>query len=146
MPVLRYLYGMPLFADPLDDEPEKLVDVWSWHELCIVAQKLEIVGLAAHALAELEAYFEEKMQVDEKTGLLKDKAKADWFVQNVKLLRSCVDKNDHTEAIELVLKFCCRHYTELESNKRFQDLTCEWSDLRRDMLRYGARQKNDFLR
>ena len=53
MAVLRYLYGMPLFADPLDDEPEKLVDVWSWHELCIVAQKLEIVGLAAHALAEL---------------------------------------------------------------------------------------------
>ena len=144
--VLRYLYGLPLFVAPTDDEPKKLVDVWTWHELCIVAQKLEIVGLAAHALVELEAHFEEKMKVYDKTGLLQDKANLDWFVQNVKLIRSCVDKNDQMDAIELVLKFCCRHYTQLESNKRFQDLTFEWSDLLRDMLRYGARQKNDFLR
>lgn len=146
MAVLRYLYGPPFFADPLDEEPEKLVDVWTWHELCIVAQQLKIVSLAAHALVELEAYFEEKMQIDDKTGLLRDKAKADWFGQNVKLLRNCVDKNDQTEAIELVLKFCCRHYLELDPNKRFQDLTYEWSDLQRDMLRYGVRQKNELFR
>lgn len=79
-------------------------------------------------------------------GLLKGKTNADWFVRNVKLLRSCVDKNDQTEAIDLVLKFCCRHYTELESDKRFQDLSHELSDLFRDMLRCGVRQKNDFLR
>lgn len=106
----------------------------------------EIVRLTAHALVELEAYFEENTIVDDKTRRLQDKAKADWFVQNVKLLRSCVDKNDRTEVIELVPSFCCRHYTELESNKRFHCLTYEWSDLLRDMLRYGVRQKNDFLR
>ena len=146
MAALPYLHGLPLFAAPIDDEPEKPVDVWTWHELCIVAQKLEIVGLAAHALVELEAHFKGKTKVDDKTGLLKDKTNVDRFVQNVKLLRSCVDKNDQTEAIGLVLKFCCRHYTEPESNKRFQDLTYEWSDLLHDMLRYGVRQKNDFLR
>jgi hypothetical protein len=104
------------------------------------------VGLAVHALVEVEAYFEENSKFDDKTGRMQDPAKVDWFVQNVKHLRSCVDKNDLTEAVELVLKFCCRHYTELEPNKRFQDLTYEWSDLQRDMLRYGVRQKNDFLR
>lgn len=81
--MLRYLYGLPLFPAATTDEPEQVVNVWTWHELCIVAGKLDIVGLAAYALVELEAYFEKKMEVDEKTDLLKDKANVDWFLKNV---------------------------------------------------------------
>lgn len=135
-----------MFPATTTDEPEQVVDVWTWHELCIVAGKLKIVGLAAYALVELEAYFEKKMKVDEKTGLLKDKANIDWFLKNVESIRRCMDTNKRTDVIDMILKFCCRHYTELEPNGSFQFLTKEMPTLYRDMLRYGVRQKNDFLR
>lgn len=143
--VLRYLYGLPLFAAH-DDEPVEAVDVWTWHELCIVAHKLGVVGLPTHALAQLEMYFENKMEVDAKTGLLLDKTKIDWFMREVDAIRRCMDTNRRTDVIDMVLKFCCRHYTEFEPNERFQSLTESLPDLHRDMLRYGARQKSDFLR
>jgi hypothetical protein len=44
------------------------------------------------------------------------------------------------------LRFCCRHYTEREPKEGFQTLCRQLPDLQRDMLRYGVRQKNDFLR
>lgn len=146
MAILRYLYGLPLFAAAVDDEPEKMVDPWTWYELGIVADKLKIVGLQTHATHELERYFEKTMSVDAATGLLQDKTRVEWFVQNVKLLRGCMDRSGKTDAYDVILKFCCRHFTQLEPNKKFKELADAMPELYRDMLKYGARQKSDFLR
>jgi hypothetical protein len=51
--ILRYLYGLPLFAAAVDDEPEKMVDPWTWYEFGIVADKLKIVGLQTVLLTSL---------------------------------------------------------------------------------------------
>jgi hypothetical protein len=141
--MLCYLYGLPLFAAS-EDEPQQVVDVWTWHEICIVARKLGIAGLATQALEQLEMYFEQQTLVDEKTGLLHNKANVEWFIREVQLIRRCMDTNKRTDVIDMILRFCCQHYTELESNEGFQTLCRQLPDLQRDMLRYALDRRMTF--
>lgn len=83
--MLRHLYELPFFAASADDEGEEVVDVQTWHELCIVARRLGIPSLTTKALEQLDMYFEKKLVVDEKIGLLRDRSSITWFVRNVQL-------------------------------------------------------------
>jgi hypothetical protein len=136
--MLRHLYGLPLFAASEDGEEDGVIDVWTWHELCIVALRLGISALPKQALEQLEVHFEKKMSIDEKTGLLHDKASIAWFVQNVQLIQRCISTNRRTDVVDMILKFACRHFTELEKSGEFKALTDTLPNLYRDMLRYGA--------
>jgi hypothetical protein len=144
--MLRHLYGLSLFAPSEDGENEPVVDVQTWHHLCIVAHELGMPDLTKQACEELEAHFEEHMQFDEQTGLLRDKASIAWFVGSVEQIYDEYSTEHPTDVVDMVSKFACRHFTELEESESFRTLTSSVPTLGWEMLRYGARQKSPFLR
>jgi hypothetical protein len=143
--MFRHLYGLPLFPASEDGEDEPLVDVQTWHHLCNVARRLEISDLPKQALEQLELYFEINMSIDENTGLLRDKTSIAWFVRNVELVYKCMGTYHKNDVADMISRFACRHFTELEESRKFSTLAYSVPALARDMLRYGARQRSQFL-
>jgi hypothetical protein len=116
-----------------------LVPTSAWHHLCNVARMLEISDLPKQALEQLELYFETNMPIDENTGLLREKSSIIWFFVHVELVYKCMGIFHKNDVADMISKFACRHFTELEESGKFGTLAYSVPALALDMLRYGAR-------
>jgi hypothetical protein len=135
--LIRYIYGLPSCDDGDCD-----LDAVTLVRLSESGDKFGVPGLREHALSESEKrlkYLLEGVLAESEKGQ-PSKASLRSFVREVnnlceELWIDCDLDSDGTDAMEVVVKTCCTHYSVLRQCKGFNDL---YSELMRSMLQYTA--------
>lgn len=132
--VLKYLYGMPIFTDGEEIQPDLLLML---HDL---AKVFEMPSLSEHTIVLFERSLEACI-VDLKTGLVKDKPQVEKFIQHIETL----NKEDFKLLEKVVIKAFCKHYSLICKHKYYPYLLGKHPQLPNLMLEYISRERDGLL-
>lgn len=139
--MLRHLYSMPPFSTDASEETFRS-KVFKWSQLHEVAYTFGVPSLQKLAVDRLERLLTE-LVVNPDTGTLVEEDKLSDFFDVMEEENAIVGHGSAN--VDVILKLCCKHFTQLLGCVRFISITNKNAEFCRLMLEYAARQGGNIV-